>query len=286
MSEFDRKQEQEKARDYLQHLDELGLKPGIGALFSCPSCARPFWFTLPMEWPDPLLGWVACPVPGCGYSGHFRTFQPCLRHAPPPEYDLRIQCPRCKTEWAANGVLFRCPGCYIENPRELMADAVRQIEARINGASPGGLTRVELEFLVSFLVSTFDGVMRGMLEVANANARHFREHDPAHPFMASMNALPPSLSFQNLSIAKERLEPAGYYMGRGSPSDWDALVRLFNKRHLIAHKLGVVDRDYMTKTGDPSAPAGKRVSLTPEEILQGASYCLRIVKSFFGGFLS
>ena len=40
----------------------------------------------------------------------------------------------------------------------------------------------------------------------------------------------------------------------------------FQKRHLIAHKLGIVDRDYITKTGDTNAVVGRKIVIDVGEV--------------------
>jgi hypothetical protein len=142
-----------------------------------------------------------------------------------------------------------------------------------------------LELLLGFLVSTFDGLMRSMLEIANGNRRYFNSHDPAHPLMAQMDLLPASLSFQNLARARHRLLPTSWDM-KDSVIDWDALVMLFQKRHTVAHRLGIVDQEYLDKTTDPAAVIGKQVPLTGDSIVQGARECQLLVNGFFGVFLS
>jgi hypothetical protein len=100
-----------------------------------------------------------------------------------------------------------------------------------------------------------------------------------------MNALPKSLSFQDLSKAQQRLLPTGFNMSNIA-SDWQSLARLFQKRHLIAHRLGVVDKKYILKTGDTSTIAGKRVVISGDEIILGSKDCDKLANEFFGAFLS
>ena len=48
--------------------------------------------------------------------------------------------------------------------------------------------------------------------------------------------------------------------------EWRAAVIAFQKRHLIAHKLGVVDRDYVKKTGDVRAVVGRKTVVDTDEV--------------------
>src|SRR5262249_16102001 len=49
-------------------------------------------------------------------------------------------------------------------------------------------------------------------------------------------------------------------------SDWNDAAVGFEKRHLVAHKMGVVDQAYITKTGDTRHVIGRKISITADEI--------------------
>ena len=51
-----------------------------------------------------------------------------------------------------------------------------------------------------------------------------------------------------------------------SEEDWQETVRMFQKRHLIAHKMGVVDREYVSRSGDRGVVVGRRVVIDADEI--------------------
>jgi hypothetical protein len=50
------------------------------------------------------------------------------------------------------------------------------------------------------------------------------------------------------------------------PAEWMLAVRCFQKRHLLTHKVGVVDEAYIEATFDPDAVVGRKVSLVRSEI--------------------
>lgn len=103
-------------------------------------------------------------------------------------------------------------------------------------------------------VSAFDGFGRELCRIY-AN----RSRDPAKA---------ERMSFQNLDGAK-----AGYLDLFGvdlsvcvSAEDWRGAVRAFQRRHLIAHKLGVVDQEYVAKSGDTRAVVGRKIGVDAEEV--------------------
>ena len=53
---------------------------------------------------------------------------------------------------------------------------------------------------------------------------------------------------------------------RLSASEWNFVCRCFQKRHLLAHKMGVVDDAYVNATNDPRTAVGRKVSIDAEEV--------------------
>ena len=58
------------------------------------------------------------------------------------------------------------------------------------------------------------------------------------------------------------------------------MVRLFQKRHLFSHKMGVVDESYKDATNDPQAIVGRKTTITPEEIRELIFHLLKIAETF------
>jgi hypothetical protein len=48
--------------------------------------------------------------------------------------------------------------------------------------------------------------------------------------------------------------------------DWEFACRCFQKRHLLAHKMGVIDEDYAQATKDPTAVVGRKIQINPDEV--------------------
>lgn len=260
--------------DYKLSLAAISLCPGDGIRLNCPGCSKAFWLRLPDEpiryFADEIA--FAC-ASACGFYGKLEAFAP-KKQDEPIDFDLSVHCGRCELDFAGDGAVLRRPCCFIETPRELMRDFV--ISVYMHEAE--GANRQSLESMLERLVATFDGLMRRMLEIANLNLAGLSTSSQAYQ-------LPSSSSFQNLAGARNRLLPAGFDMAAVA-KDWTQLTRLFQKRHVIAHRLGVADEEYVAKTGDSSAVPGKKIPLSISEIKEGSEDCLRIVSSFFGMFLS
>jgi hypothetical protein len=81
------------------------------------------------------------------------------------------------------------------------------------------------------------------------------------------------LSFQNLGNAATSLQ-ALFGVDLASTVDaatWRRMVQAFHKRHLLAHRSGVIDERYVQSSGDASAVVGRRISITPAEVTDVAT---------------
>lgn len=76
------------------------------------------------------------------------------------------------------------------------------------------------------------------------------------------------MSFQNLELVRTTfLDLLGIDLSAEvAPEEWDAAAIGFQKRHLVAHKLGVVDQEYITKTGDIRAVVGRKICIGADEV--------------------
>jgi hypothetical protein len=49
-----------------------------------------------------------------------------------------------------------------------------------------------------------------------------------------------------------------------TPDEWSEVRLAFEKRHLLAHKMRVIDQEYLDATGEPSAQAGQVLCPLPQ----------------------
>jgi hypothetical protein len=260
--------ERSKDEEYLSELRSLD-PDGCGVLIVCPDCGASSWIRLSEKRyaRNPIS--ISCPA-ACGAHYQIASFSPVpTSKSNLDSFDIESTCGRDGAEFAVNGAVFRCPVCSIENPREVMRNLSNRIRAKCSGET----LREELIRMLGEVVGTFDGVMRRSNAIAVRN--HEKMNETSHPKVSS---------FQNVSVARDKLLP-GFDMA-SAVNDWPTFTRSFQKRHLFAHSLGVVDADYLKKTGDQSAILGKQVPLSSAEIVALAEGAESIVRKYFGYYLS
>lgn len=165
------------------------------------------------------------------------------------ELEERISCSACTLEYTIYGTFGYCPDCGVHNSLQILS-ANFDLILRILELASSAAAEVKAKLIENALedaVSAFDGFGR--------------EH---------CSTLPAKISFQNIASAREALlRETGKDIGeRFSPHDWNVVCNQFQKRHLIAHKMGVVDQEFVVKTGCSSSLLGRKVSITAEDVQQ------------------
>ena len=78
------------------------------------------------------------------------------------------------------------------------------------------------------------------------------------------------ISFQNITGARNRVQTL-FCIDMAAPLDndqWNFVVRCFQKRHLLAHTMGVIDNDYVKRANDPKAILGRKITIDADEVIE------------------
>lgn len=172
-----------------------------------------------------------------------------------PELETKILCQNCTLAYAIYGVFGYCPDCGQHNSLQILEKNLELATKFLSLAdeADADMRDALLANALSTIVSAIDGFGR---EICNVYAPR-----TTNPNKAS------DVSFQNVSRAQQHVqEHFGFDIAVGVTSDqWKLIQRLFQKRHLIAHKAGVIDDDYLAKANDPSAIRGHKIALSNDE---------------------
>ena len=66
-----------------------------------------------------------------------------------------------------------------------------------------------------------------------------------------------------------------------SSDEWIAVLRCFQKRHIITHCAGVADEVYVTKAQDPHAVVGRKIRIEKEEIVDLIDRLQKIARTIY-----
>lgn len=188
------------------------------------------------------------------------------------ELETHVECDSCTLKYSIFGVFGYCPDCAVHNSRQILLKNLELAGKELGFAESSEDSELRQYLVADALenaVSAFDGFGREIVAV--------------HKDASSNPTKAASLSFQNLANANEKVEQLfGFWLEDGlGAKEWTTALQCFQKRHLLAHKMGVVDQKYVDSTGDPVVKVGHKVPITLDEVRE----LLMLVKQL-GTFLS
>jgi hypothetical protein len=205
---------------------------------------------------------------GIGISMKVRAGAPLpIRHYRERELETKITCESCTLQFAVYGLFAYCPDCSAHNSLQILQmnlDLTRRQLDLAEKIDDAPLRQHVIEDALENCVSAFDGFAR--------EACRIRAHKSTDPAKCA------ALSFQNLHRAATRLRSLfGVDLaGAIAPDIWSAAHIAFMRRHLLAHKAGVVDQQYLDETGESAALLGRRLNFDPTEVCRLADTVMKI----------
>ena len=170
------------------------------------------------------------------------------------DLETEVVCDKCTLKYAVYGVFAFCPDCGAHNSLQIFTKTLEVIRKQILLArSHPDMAEMMIADALENGVSAFDGFGRKVFELRSATAA---------------SGKPGTVSFQSLAGSRKRLlSEFGIDMSQAiPPADWDFACRCFQKRHLLSHKMGVVDDEYIQATNDSTAIVGRKVRLDEHEV--------------------
>ncbi|WP_157492365.1 hypothetical protein [Geothrix fermentans] len=163
------------------------------------------------------------------------------------ELEERLTCSSCTLEYAIYGAFGFCPDCGVHNSFQIL-NANFDLALKVLDLAKISADEIKSKLVENALedvISSFDGFGR--------------EH--------CLN-LPGKLSFQNIAATKEKLlRENGIDISLGlNTAQWSFVCEQFQKRHLLAHKMGVIDDDYASRTGTHPSLIGRKVVITESDV--------------------
>lgn len=172
----------------------------------------------------------------------------------------RWTCERCNCRYASLGAAFFCPSCghnsaiatfdHTVATVRASLDAIPQIGAVLERGAAADMTRRVVEDGFVKLVGTYQ-------RFAEATYAGLPNVTPARRNV-----------FQTLTEASELWRVA---LGVGYPELLSAaqlrdLTRFLQQRHLLAHTDGIVDQDYLDRSGDATYRLGQRIVVRADDV--------------------
>lgn len=179
-----------------------------------------------------------------------------IRYYREKQLETEVVCEQCALRYMIYGVFGFCPDCRVHNSFQILKKNL-ELVGKILAVAETQEQAVAQSLIANGLedcVSAFDGFGR---EICRLHAK--RSTDPGKA---------EKVSFQNLEGTKQNMKLLfNLDLTAGLTDDeWKTAVQVFQKRHLLSHKMGVVDEEYVRKSGDTHAVVGRKVNIAIDEV--------------------
>jgi len=201
------------------------------------------------------------------------------RHVPLPlsaaePMRLKITCSECACRYAVIGAAFFCPACG-HNAAELVfaqsLGGIRNALGSIGAVRTAISDKDAAETTVRLLIE--NGLQNAVTAFQRYAEALFARHSSAPP--------PRRNAFQNLAEGSDLWHGAfgNRYDAHLAAAELAALTRAFQQRHLLAHTQGLVDQDYITRSGDNAYRVGQRLVIREATVRE----CLDLIEKLANG---
>ena len=181
--------------------------------------------------------------------------------------ETEIVCDQCGLRYAIYGVFGWCPDCGVHNSLQILGKNLELAKKKLALAESveKELAETIVADALAGIVSGFDGFGRQLCSDGDNRA-----------------------SFQNLEGGRKRVrQQFGFDMADAvTEEEWSTACRGFQKRHLVAHLMGVVDQEYVRRACDSAAVVGRKVALSSNEVAALVGVVERIGKRLYEGVVA
>lgn len=178
------------------------------------------------------------------------------------ELEEKIECEECTLKYAIYGAFGFCPDCGAHNSKQIVLANFDLILKMLDLATESEMNIKSklIENALEDCISSFDGFAR-----------------------ECCSGITKKLSFQNLQKAnKKLLENHNMDISNGIIEDeWKFVLEQFQKRHLLAHKFGIIDHEYLQKTNTTLDKLGRKVSISESDVRQLIKYLQIISQNIY-----
>lgn len=194
-------------------------------------------------------------------------FKPYPLLLPIPAKELmerKIQCEKCGARYSVIGSAYFCPCCGHNSVERTFDDSVEKILSKI-----GNTEIIRKAFAEIGKKDEGEMTIRSLIESALSDGVTAFQRLAEELYSKMPGTLPaPFNVFQRIEDGSRLWKEA---CGKGyedwlTPAEMNDLNLLFQKRHLLAHKDGIVDEKYLQKTGDSSYKVGQRIVIKDSDV--------------------
>lgn len=185
------------------------------------------------------------------------------------EMILKATCEACGCRYAFIGSAFFCPACGANSAEQTFDQAMVRLRRGL-GVNPL-LTALDKDASEQISATFRQSAITGGVTSFQSVAERLYERVSGR--------IPPKNAFQRLVDGSDLWKQATgvAYVDLIGAADLDRLKLYFQRRHVLAHRDGLVDPDYVIKSGDTSYKAGQRLVTRVEDAEEFLTLVERLV---------
>ena len=175
----------------------------------------------------------------------------------------KIQCEKCGARYAVVGSAFYCPCCGHNSAKLTFNNTIEKVRAKIKNldAIRKTLSEVSKDDAERTCTSLLESSIPDLVVAFQ------RLCESVYPTLPNAKALKRNV-FQRLSDGNDLWKEA---VGEGYDSwvndeELSIIKKCFQQRHLLQHQDGIVDSDYINKSGDSSYQIGQHLIIKERDV--------------------
>jgi DNA-directed RNA polymerase subunit RPC12/RpoP len=195
------------------------------------------------------------------------------------QQQFHFVCEKCKKASDILGEYASCPACGYRNSLGVLERHLVALDNEFNRAVAGIQDRAERETAWASLLTRFVSAFEAM-------ATDIQGQLVQLPMTVKRRKEVEKLSFQRITEAEEKLRNwFGIEIFNGlKQEDKEFLNREFNRRHLLTHRAGRVDEEYLRKTGDTSVKLHQTIRIRSADIARLSKLLHQCASNLFDQF--
>lgn len=195
------------------------------------------------------------------------------------EWALDITCEKCGTRYSVIGSAYFCPCCGYNSASNVFDNSMETITKMVQS-----LDEMKATLTAQFGRDTAETMCRSMLENSFGQVVSAFQKFAQCRFKEISSVEKRVNDFQRVDTGSQyfRDETGNGYDAFLSPDEIDRMKLYFQRRHIIEHNTGIVDQQYIDKSGDTDYSVGQRIVVKTSEALDLTA----IIKKLASGLLT
>lgn len=190
---------------------------------------------------------------------------------------LKITCSDCSCRYAVIGAAFFCPACGHNSADQMFVQSVQGIAGVLDALTHIRAAITDKDIAETTARQAVEGGLQNAVTSFQRYAEVMFAKFPSAP-------RPRRNAFQNLNDGSSLWHGVSgkHYSDYLTPNELASLTRLLQQRHLLAHTGGVVDQDYIVRSGDKSYAVGQRVVVKDTAVRELLSVLTKLTQGMLG----